>query len=65
MYIPIENCSTKETFKSANLKVLNGHKKRVYCLDWNNNGTKLVSGSVDTTIRVKYNKYWKDLRIEI
>jgi WD40 repeat protein len=52
MYIPIQNCSLKENFKNSNLKVLNGHKKRVYCLDWNSDGSKLVSGSVDTTIRV-------------
>jgi THO complex subunit 3 len=48
-----ETISLKEKFsKSLTTKELVGHKKRVYTLDWNYNGTKLASGSVDNTIRV-------------
>jgi WD40 repeat protein len=38
----------------AVIKELTGHKKRVYTLDWNVNGGKLASGSVDCTIKVKF-----------
>ena len=44
----------KEMFASANHKELTGHKKRVYTIDWNIEGTKLASGSVDSSIRVIY-----------
>ena len=37
----------------AVMKDLTGHKKRVYTLDWNVNGSKLASGSVDCSIKVK------------
>lgn len=53
MYFPSSQSQFKETFKNVSPKTLNGHKKRVYTLDWNEDGTKLASGSVDTTIRVK------------
>lgn len=54
MYFSNSNSIYKEQFKNVNSKILlNGHKKRVYCLDWNDDGSKLASGSVDTTIRVK------------
>jgi hypothetical protein len=43
----------KEMFTSASHKELTGHKKRVYTIDWNVQGTKLASGSVDCSIRVK------------
>lgn len=50
-----ETMSLKEKFaKSLNAKELTGHKKRVYTLDWNCNGTRLASGSVDNTIRVYF-----------
>ena len=50
-----ETMSLKEKFtKSLTTKELVGHKKRVYTLDWNCNGTKLASGTVDYTIRVYY-----------
>jgi hypothetical protein len=42
----------KERFTKFNYKELTGHKKRVYTLDWNLNGSKLSSGSVDCSIRV-------------
>jgi len=56
MYLPFSQSQFRESFKNINSKTLNGHKKRVYSLDWNEDGTKLASGSVDTTIRVKYYK---------
>jgi WD40 repeat protein len=52
MYFPFSQSQFKDTFKNVNLKTLNGHKKRVYTLDWNNDGTKLASGSVDSTVKV-------------
>ncbi len=42
----------KDTYESVIFKELVGHKKRVYTLDWNVNGSKLASGSVDSNIRV-------------
>lgn len=56
MYFPFSQSQFKESFKNTSLKTLNGHKKRVYALDWSEDGTKLASGSVDTTIRVKTKK---------
>ncbi len=53
MYFPFSHSQFKDSFKNVSLKTLNGHKKRVYSLDWSEDGTKLASGSVDTTIRVK------------
>jgi WD40 repeat protein len=45
----------KEIFNTrSSIKELTGHKKRVYCLDWSQNGSKLSSGSVDCSIRVKF-----------
>jgi len=44
----------KEMFASANHKELTGHKKRVYTIDWNMQGSKLASGSVDSSIRVNH-----------
>jgi WD40 repeat protein len=52
MYFPFSQSQFKDSFKNVSLKTLNGHKKRVYSLDWNQDGTKLASGSVDTTIKV-------------
>jgi WD40 repeat protein len=42
----------REIFLKAENKEYTGHKKRVYTVDWNFNGTKLASGSVDFSIRV-------------
>jgi WD40 repeat protein len=51
---PDQNMSLKEKFQTKSVtKELTGHKKRVYTLDWNVNGSKLASGSVDYTIKVK------------
>ena len=52
MYFPFSQSQFKDSFKNVSLKTLNGHKKRVYSLDWNQDGTKIASGSVDTTIKV-------------
>jgi len=52
MYFPFCQSQFKDSFKNVSLKTLNGHKKRVYSLDWNQDGTKIASGSVDTTIKV-------------
>jgi WD40 repeat protein len=50
----------KEIFNTrSSIKELTGHKKRVYCLDWNQNGSKLASGSVDCSIRVNFLKIIK------
>jgi hypothetical protein len=43
----------KEQFTKGINKELQGHKRRVYTLDWNLNGDRLASGSVDCNIRVK------------
>ncbi len=46
----------KEKLQSKSvMKELTGHKKRVYTLDWNMNGSKLASGSVDCSIKVRPN----------
>jgi WD40 repeat protein len=50
----------KEIFNTkSSIKELTGHKKRVYCLDWNQSGSKLASGSVDCSIRVKFTNNFK------
>jgi THO complex subunit 3 len=49
----IDNVQNKEAFsKSLIFKDLTGHKKRVFALDWNLNGTRLASGSADCNIRI-------------
>ncbi len=50
------NSKLKDLFTSTSSKELTGHKKRVYTIDWNSTGTKLASGSVDCSIRVRKNK---------
>lgn len=52
MYFPLTQSPFKETFSKVTIKNLTGHKKRVYSLDWSYDGSKLASGSVDTTIKV-------------
>lgn len=47
----IHNARERLQLKSVT-KELTGHKKRVYTLDWNINGSKLASGSVDCSIKV-------------
>ncbi len=42
----------KDTFPNMSDKEYVGHKKRIYSLNWNCNGTRLGSGSADNTIRV-------------
>ena len=46
------NTSSKDYFSKLGNKEFNGHKKRVYTLDWNCTGTRLASGAADCNIRV-------------
>ena len=41
----------KDKFTKAHKKILTGHKKRVYTIDWLVNTNTILTGSVDTTIR--------------
>eukprot|EP01116_Phalansterium_solitarium_P021064 TRINITY_DN6419_c0_g1_i3.p2 TRINITY_DN6419_c0_g1~~TRINITY_DN6419_c0_g1_i3.p2 ORF type:complete len:311 (-),score=53.57 TRINITY_DN6419_c0_g1_i3:802-1734(-) len=42
----------KSIFKTAHIRELVGHSKKVHSVAWNCNGRKLASGSVDTTVRI-------------
>ena len=44
--------NSKEYFTRLNSKEFSGHKKKVYSVAWNFNGSKLASGSADSNIRV-------------
>lgn len=44
--------TVRDKLSKAQLKELSGHKKRIYTLDWMLNSNTLISGSVDTTIRL-------------
>jgi WD40 repeat protein len=41
----------KDKFTKAHKKILTGHKKRVYTIEWLVNTNTILTGSVDTTIR--------------
>ena len=44
--------SYRDKIAKSQIKELSGHKKRIYTLDWLTNSNTLISGSVDTTIRL-------------
>ena len=44
--------SSRDYFSRLTSKEFTGHKKKVYSVAWNYNGTKLASGSADSNIRV-------------
>lgn len=42
-------------------KELAGHKKRVYSVDWNCDGSRLASGSYDCSIKVRISYNFFDM----
>lgn len=44
----------KDLFKTYKLSDFTGHKKRVSSMAWNRNGSKLITGSADSQIRVSF-----------
>jgi WD40 repeat protein len=47
----------KELFKGYKSTEIPANKKRVYSISWNNNGSKLIAGSQDSTIKVYHLPY--------
>ena len=39
-------------FKNSTVKPFTGHRKKILDVNWNADGSKLVSGSADSTIRI-------------